>query len=94
MTLAGKEKGALDSDPLLNRLGQLVSSQRSAALATAGCTTPYLNLVASAASQDLQRVWFATPRGARKHANLRTNCAFFELCVNRSSWSTRPRTSP
>ena len=75
----------MDSDQLLIRLGQLMSGQRFAALATSGCTTPYINLVAFASSPDLQRVWFATPRGTRKHANLRTDSRAALLVDNRTN---------
>jgi nitroimidazol reductase NimA-like FMN-containing flavoprotein (pyridoxamine 5'-phosphate oxidase superfamily) len=69
--MGGKDE--MVSEQFLCQLSEVVLSQKLAVLATAGCTTPYVNLVAFAASPDLGRLWFATPRATRKYANLRTD---------------------
>jgi nitroimidazol reductase NimA-like FMN-containing flavoprotein (pyridoxamine 5'-phosphate oxidase superfamily) len=60
----------MGSEQLLCQLSEVVLSQKLAVLATTGRTTPYANLIAFAASADLDRLWFATPRATRKYANL------------------------
>jgi nitroimidazol reductase NimA-like FMN-containing flavoprotein (pyridoxamine 5'-phosphate oxidase superfamily) len=75
----------MPTDVARTRLTELLASQPLAVLATAGCTTPYANLVAYAFSADLRRLWFATPRGTRKYANLRTDSRVALLIDNRSN---------
>lgn len=74
--------------PLSNfpaHLRDMLHEQPLAVLATAGCTTPYANLIAFAAAGDFRRLWFATPRQTRKYANLRAESHVALLIDNRSN---------
>jgi len=74
--------------PLSNlppHLRELLQEQPLAVLATAGCTTPYANLIAFAVTDDLRRLWFATPRRTRKYDNLRADSRVALLIDNRSN---------
>lgn len=66
-------------------LRDLLEQQRLAVLATVGCTTPYANLIAFAASDDLSRLWFATPRDTRKYANLQADSRVALLVDSRAN---------
>jgi heme iron utilization protein len=66
-------------------LRELCLDQPLAVLATAAGTAPYASLVAIAATPDLRRVYFATPRATRKGANLADNPQVALLFDNRSN---------
>jgi hypothetical protein len=63
----------------------MLHEQPLAVLATAGCTTPYANLIAFAMAGDFRRLWFATPRQTRKYANLLADSRVALLIDNRSN---------
>ena len=54
-------------------LGELLTAQKLAVLATQRAEHPYASLVAFAADPDLRRIYFATPRSTRKFENLSAN---------------------
>jgi len=62
-----KAKVHLDTRAVIRRL---VDGQKLGVLATREPRSPYLSLVAFAASKDLKHIYFATEVGTRKHANL------------------------
>lgn len=66
-------------------LRELCLSQPLAVLATASETAPYASLVAISVTEDLRRVYFATPRATRKAANLAVNPQVAVLIDNRSN---------
>jgi len=75
----------MGTEEVLCQLRDVVLGQRLAVLATAGCTTPYANLIAFVAADDLRRLWFVTPRASRKYANLRTDPRVALLIDSRSN---------
>lgn len=75
----------MGTEEVLCQLRDVVFGQGLAVLATAGCTTPYANLIAFAAADDLRRLWFATPRATRKYANLRTDSRVALLIDSRAN---------
>ncbi len=75
----------MGAEEILCQLRDVVFGQGLAVLATTGCTTPYANLMAFAAAEDLRRLWFATPRATRKYANLRTDSRVALLIDNRAN---------
>jgi general stress protein 26 len=52
------------------RLGELFRSQNLATLSTHHAGQPYASLVAFVASDDLNQIFFATPKTTRKYANI------------------------
>jgi len=52
------------------RLAELFTSQKLAALSTHNAGQPYASLVAFYAAADLKHIYFATPKTTRKYANL------------------------
>ncbi len=52
------------------RVAELFRSQNLATLSTQHAGQPYASLVAFVASDDLRRIYFATPTTTRKYANL------------------------
>lgn len=62
----------------------LALDQDLAALATGVEGEPYVNLVAFALAPDLDEIYFVTPRGTRKFANLTANPRAALLMDNRS----------
>lgn len=66
-------------------LRRVVRSQRLAVLATNGQGCPYCSLVAFVASDDLKHLFFATPRGTWKFANLARDARVAMLLDNRSN---------
>ena len=59
-----------DRDEMFPQLRDLLAAQRLAVLATHNDGQPHGSLIAFAASDDLTRIVFATPRSTRKYANL------------------------
>jgi len=66
-------------------LGNLLTSQRSAVLATQGNGQPYCSLMAFAATEDLHTLIIATLRATRKYANLAAEPRVSLLVDNRSN---------
>lgn len=64
-------------------LNELCTGQPLAVLATDAGNAPYANLVAFAATPDLRRFYFITPRATRKWANLTDNHRVALLIDNR-----------
>lgn len=56
-----------------NLLQRVIAPQRFAVLATQENEQPYINLVAFAASDDLELILFATDRNTRKYRNILQN---------------------
>ena len=82
-------KAGGDLEPLLRkRLAALFGSQRLAVLSTQRGGQPYSNLVAFAATTDLQRLLFATTRSTRKFENLTADPRASMLMDNRSNQVT------
>ena len=69
-------------------LGELMASQRLAALATHSATAPYCNLIAFTATDSLRSILFVTPRGTTKYRNLCAYPAVSLLIDNRSQIDT------
>jgi heme iron utilization protein len=59
-----------DPEEIRNSLRILLQSQTLAVLSTCDSGQPYASLVAFAASEELGRLYFATPRSTRKYAYL------------------------
>ena len=55
------------------RLGELFTTQTLAVLSTQQAGQPYSNLVAFYATDDLQCIYFVTPKTTRKYANILAN---------------------
>ena len=72
---------------LKQKVSGLMDSQRLAALASEEGGSPYLNLVAFAASFDLKEIYFLTPRKTRKYANLGRNPRAAVMVDNRTDIS-------
>lgn len=66
-------------------LSRLFSSQRLGVLATQHEGSPYASLVAFAASEDLSKLYFTTPRATRKFRNLTRENRVSMLVDNRSN---------
>lgn len=66
-------------------LQELFSSQKLGVLATQGEGNPYGNLVAIAATDDLNRILFATLRSTRKFHNILVNKRVAMVIDNRSN---------
>lgn len=64
---------------------RLLSSRRVAVLATHDHGQPYTSLVAFAATDDLKRLLFATPRATRKYANILADARVAMMIDNRSN---------
>jgi general stress protein 26 len=58
------------NEQFLKRLGELFRSQNLATLSTHHAGQPYASLVAFVASDDLNQIFFATPKTTRKYANI------------------------
>ena len=58
-------------DEIRNILKKMFLSQKLAVLSTQRDGQPYASLVAFVASEDLRRIYFATPNTTRKYANLK-----------------------
>nr|WP_321465347.1 pyridoxamine 5'-phosphate oxidase family protein [uncultured Desulfobulbus sp.] len=69
----------------LSVLQELCRTQPLAVLATAAGSHPYVNLMAVAVTDDLRRLYFATPRATRKWANLTRNPRVSLLLDNRTN---------
>ncbi len=76
----------MDRD-IMEKIRGLFVSQRLAVLATSQQGQPYTSLVAFAFSEDLRRLFFATPRATRKFANLLAEPRVSLLIDNRSNRS-------
>jgi heme iron utilization protein len=59
-----------ERERLENEVGELLSRQHLAVLATHEEGQPYASLVTFAATADLKHLYFATPRATRKYRNL------------------------
>ena len=68
----------------LRVLRKLLGSQRLAVLATHRGGQPHASLVGFAASEDLKRIVFATPKSTRKYANLKADGRVAMLIDSRS----------
>ena len=60
-------------DEIRNILKKMFISQKLAVLSTQRDGQPYASLVAFVASEDLRRIYFATPNTTRKYANLKAD---------------------
>ena len=60
-------------DEIRNILKKMFLSQKLAVLSTQRDGQPYASLVAFVASEDLRRIYFATPNTTRKYANLKAD---------------------
>jgi len=69
----------------LTVIKNLVESQKLAVLSTQNHGQPYSNLVAFAATEDLQYLLFATTRATRKYANLMADPRVAVLVDNRKN---------
>ena len=69
--------------PLREQIRTLLLGQSLAVLATAGDPYPHTSLVAVAPSDDLERLFFATPVYTRKYENIRRNGRVALLVDNR-----------
>jgi nitroimidazol reductase NimA-like FMN-containing flavoprotein (pyridoxamine 5'-phosphate oxidase superfamily) len=67
---------------------ELLNSQRLAVLSTQMSGRPYSNLVAFAATEDLQDILIATTRATRKYANMTAEPGVSLLIDNRSNEET------
>ncbi|HPR51162.1 MAG TPA: pyridoxamine 5'-phosphate oxidase family protein [Deltaproteobacteria bacterium] len=74
-----------DTQKLTEQLHELFFTQPLAVLSTAGNGQPYSNLIAFAASDDLQDLIFATTRATRKYTNIKNNARVSLLIDNRSN---------
>jgi heme iron utilization protein len=74
-----------ESPSVLTQLRELFTSQTLAVLSTDDKGHPYASLVAFAAGEDLQSLYFATRRDTRKFANLQTNRQVALLVDNRAN---------
>lgn len=70
---------------LTKRLKQLFDKQPLGVLSTQKRNRPYASLVAFAATDDLKRFVFATPRTTRKYANMMASSRAALLIDNRSN---------
>jgi nitroimidazol reductase NimA-like FMN-containing flavoprotein (pyridoxamine 5'-phosphate oxidase superfamily) len=66
-------------------LASLLDSQKFAVLSTYSGGQPYVSLVAFAASEDLDRLFFVTARATRKFANILEHPRIAFLVDNRSN---------
>ena len=71
--MISKEVKLKNPSQLKRLLKDLFSSQPLAVLATQSNGQPYGNLVAFVATEDLRSLLFATARGTRKFANIKTD---------------------
>jgi heme iron utilization protein len=74
-----------DQEKIQQLLRSLFHSQSLAVLSTCNAGQPYGSLVAFAASEDLGRLYFATPRATRKYAYLSREPRVSMLIDNRSN---------
>ncbi len=74
-----------DREQLQQRLIELFSSQKLAVLSTQHQGQPYASLIAFAASDDLKKLYFATPSATRKFAYLEANPRVALLIDSRSN---------
>lgn len=89
--MANQPEQTLQTAPEAARaITRLLASQRLAALATEGGGRPYVNLVAFVASDDLTKIFLATPRDTRKYANLAANPHASLLVDNRADAGQDP----
>jgi nitroimidazol reductase NimA-like FMN-containing flavoprotein (pyridoxamine 5'-phosphate oxidase superfamily) len=72
-----------DTEEILVVIGNLLESQRLAVLSTQNHGQPYSNLMATAATDDLKYLLFATTRATRKYANLMADSRVAVLVDNR-----------
>jgi nitroimidazol reductase NimA-like FMN-containing flavoprotein (pyridoxamine 5'-phosphate oxidase superfamily) len=61
------------NDPTYAAVERLFAEQRLATLATMSAEAPYCNLVAFTPSDDLQAIFFVTPRTSTKYVNITQN---------------------
>ena len=81
----GKVWGVVADPDTLALVQGLLSTQRSAALATQERGQPYLSLMAFAATPDLKTIVLATDRYTRKYANLMVEPRVALLVDNRGN---------
>ena len=58
------------AEPTRQRIAELLVGQRLAVLSTQHKGAPYASLVGFAATEDLSRIYFATPETTRKYRNI------------------------
>lgn len=75
----------MKKDDFLKQLKTLFQTQRLAVLATSGDGGPYTSLVAFAASDDAEALYFATTRATRKFTNLTRHSEVSLMIDNRSN---------
>jgi uncharacterized protein YhbP (UPF0306 family) len=80
----GLNQGKGRAGQMLERLKELLASQKLAVLATHQEGQPYCSLMAFAATADLKEVVFATRRATRKYANMAEDPRVALLVDNRS----------
>jgi heme iron utilization protein len=73
------------ADKLKNKTKQLLESQRLGVLSTHFHGQPYSSLVAFASSENLRKIYFATPKSTRKFRNLTQDHRVSMLVDNRSN---------
>lgn len=74
-----------NKEALVQEIRKLLQSQKLAVLATNNQGQPYTSLVAFAATDDLQEIYFATSRTTRKYANLTDDSRVSMLIDSRSN---------
>jgi len=78
----------IDAAEMRKIVQNLLNSQRLAGLSTVMSGSPYSNLIAFAATDDLKDIFFATTRATRKFANLTAEPRVSLLMDNRSNQET------
>lgn len=78
----------IDKAEIRKIIQNLLHTQRLAVLSTQMSGRPYSNLVAFAATEDLQAIFFATTRSTRKYANVTAEPRVSLLIDNRSNEET------
>ncbi len=74
-----------DQKDIKEDLARLFSSQRLGVLATQDQGAPYASLLAFAASEDLSKLYFSTPKATRKFRNLTRENRVSMLIDNRNN---------
>jgi heme iron utilization protein len=72
-------------DQLKNQIKQLLASQRLGVLSTQYQGHPYSSLVAFSSTENLEEIYFATPKTTRKFRNLNQDNRVSMLIDNRSN---------
>jgi general stress protein 26 len=73
------------NQPEIEKLEDLLQSQRFAVIATQGEREPYTNLVVFIHSKDLKKIIFATSKNTKKYDNIVKNSKMSMLIDNRGN---------